>query len=251
MNTGAWSYDLIADFYATDMGQSMPFDDVAFYRSFCAGRTGRVLELGCGTGRILLALIAAGVDAIGVDRSLPMLQRLRHDAAELALATPAVAQMDIDAIALDGDFAVVLAPYSLITYVTDLGAARRLLSELRALLTRDGVLILDAFIPQVVVAYADFRTDYRRPHANGVLERSKRIEVFGNGTNRIQRRYRWFGPDQALVDEIVTSETIRPYPPDLIANLATDAGFTSAQWSFDYGATATSTDAQFASVVLR
>ena len=251
MNADAWSYDLIADFYATDMGQSMPFDDIAYYRSFCAGRFGRVLELGCGTGRILLALIAAGIEAIGVDRSLPMLQRLRRDAAERALAPPPVVQMDIDAIALDGHFSVVLAPYSLITYITDLDAARRLLRELRGLLAHDGELIVDAFIPQTVAAYADFRADYRRPHANGVLERSKRIEVFTNGTNRIERRYRWFGPDQVLVDEIVTSETIRPYSPDLIAALATDAGFTHARWSFDYGATTTATAAQFASVVLR
>jgi hypothetical protein len=54
-----------------------------------------------------------------------------------------------------------------------------------------------------------------------------------------------------LVDEIVTSETIRPYSPDLIAALATDAGFTRARWNFDYGATTTATTAQFASVVLR
>src|SRR4030095_7404926 len=78
MHDPPWPYDLIAQVYATDMGRSMPFDDVGFYRGLCRGARGRVLELGCGTGRILLDLIASGVDAIGVDRSLPMLKQMRE-----------------------------------------------------------------------------------------------------------------------------------------------------------------------------
>lgn len=39
-----------------------------------AGR-GRVLEIGAGTGRIALPLRAAGVDVVGLDLSLPMLER--------------------------------------------------------------------------------------------------------------------------------------------------------------------------------
>ncbi|TLY48982.1 MAG: class I SAM-dependent methyltransferase, partial [Gammaproteobacteria bacterium] len=76
----SWSYDAIAEIYETDMGQSMPFDDVAFYRSLCLAEGGRVLELGCGTGRILIELMRAGIDAVGADRSLPMLARLHRDA---------------------------------------------------------------------------------------------------------------------------------------------------------------------------
>ena len=40
-----------------------------------AGR-GRVLEIGVGTGRIAVPLREAGVDAAGVDISMPMVQRL-------------------------------------------------------------------------------------------------------------------------------------------------------------------------------
>ena len=40
----SWSYDAIAAVYATDMGQSMPFDDVGYYRAVCARQGGRALE---------------------------------------------------------------------------------------------------------------------------------------------------------------------------------------------------------------
>jgi SAM-dependent methyltransferase len=104
-NPKTWSYDAIADVYATDMGQSMSFDDVGWYRSVCMRHRGPVLELGCGTGRILLELVAANIDAIGADRSLPMLRRLCKDRAWGNLQ-PRVVQMDLRAIALAGKFGV-------------------------------------------------------------------------------------------------------------------------------------------------
>ena len=250
MSAEQWSYDLIAEVYATDMGQSMPFDDVAFYRQQCSIAAGRMLELGCGTGRILLPLIRAGFDMYGIDRSLPMLKRLCRDAAALGLAPPPVAQMNLDALALAGPFAVVLAPYSLITYVTDPVAVRRLLREIATLLHSDGTLVLDAFIPQPVVSYADFRLDYRRPHADGALERSKRIEALADGTNHIVRRYRLFGPDGSRGSEFETDERIRPYSPEDLATMANDAGFVVTGWTFDYGGRADARAARFASVAM-
>ena len=61
------SYDRIARFYDVDMARNMPFDDVGFYGGICLRQGGRALELGCGNGRILLDLLARGVDAVGVD----------------------------------------------------------------------------------------------------------------------------------------------------------------------------------------
>src|SRR5206468_3078186 len=57
------SYERIAHWYDVDMARNMPFDDVAFYLGVSANKGGRVLELGCGNGRILLELLARGIDA--------------------------------------------------------------------------------------------------------------------------------------------------------------------------------------------
>jgi SAM-dependent methyltransferase len=244
-----WSYDAIADVYATDMGQSMPFDDVGWYRDLCLSRGGRALELGCGTGRILLELLAAGVDAIGADRSLPMLRRLRRDAAGHGIQAH-VAQMDLHQLALASVFQVILAPYSLITYLTDPKTAVTALTQMRAMLVRDGRLVIDAFIPRPVESFADFRLDYRRPHGEQMLERHKRITAHADGTNRIERRYRLLAPDGSLRDEFHTDETIRPYSPDSIAALAQAAGLRAERWAFDYGADGDATNSRFATAVL-
>ena len=251
MHDPTWPYDLIAHVYATDMGRSMPFDDVGFYRGLCRGARSRVLELGCGTGRILLDLIASGIDAIGVDRSLPMLKQMREDAASRRIPAPPAAQMDIAALALKGKFGVILAPYSLITYVTDSDDARHVLQQLHSLLDERGLVVLDAFIPQQVDAFSDFRQDYRRPHMNGTLERAKRIESLTDGINRIERRYRLFDSNEALVSEFVTVESIRPYPPDLIERVATEAGFAIDSWSYDYETRRDAAGARFATAILK
>jgi SAM-dependent methyltransferase len=249
MNSAHFSYDAIAEVYATDMGQSMPFDDVGWYRQQCLTRGGRALELGCGTGRILLELLASGVDAFGADRSMPMLQRLRRDAAERGLEAR-VAQMDLRHLALAGEFQVILAAYSLITYLTEQTVAVATLTRMRSLLARDGRLVLDAFIPQPVESFADFRLDYRRPHGEQTLERHKRITANADGTNRIERRYRLFAADGRLRDEFQTDETIRPYSPAAIAAHGEAAGLRVESWTFDYGATGAGTNFRFATAVL-
>ncbi|HXR63491.1 MAG TPA: class I SAM-dependent methyltransferase [Rudaea sp.] len=249
--SSTWSYDAIADVYATDMGQSMPFDDVAWYRSACLQHAGPVLELGCGTGRILLELLAAGIDAIGADRSLPMLQRLLKDAAARNLPAHVV-QTDLHAIALSATFGVILAPYSLITYLVDADAAVQVLRRVQRLLAPDGVLAVDAFVPQPVASFADFRLDYRRTHgARQTLERHKRITVNPDGSNRIERRYRLGTADGGLVDEFLTEETIRPYTASRISELCALADLVPVSWCFDYGTRETANGARFATGLFR
>ena len=230
----SWSYDAIAAVYATDMGQSMPFDDVGYYRGVCLRQDGPALEFGCGTGRILLELLAAGVDAVGVDRSLPMLQQLQSDAAARGMAPPRVAQMDLRALGLRGEFASVLAPYSLVTYLTAAEDLDAFLRGARELLAPRGVLVLDAFVPRDVAAFDDFRLDYRRPHGDGTLERHKRIATAG-GVNTIERRYRLLDASNELLDEFTTRESIRPYTAAALRTAAERAGLALQREVLDYG----------------
>lgn len=248
--TASWSYDEIADVYATDMGQSMPFDDVGWYRDFCARQRGAVLELGCGTGRILIELLDAGLDAVGADRSLPMLARLRTDAAARGLAAR-VLQSDLRALAVRGRFAAILLPYSLITYLTDVRVAVEVLANLRPLLDDDGCLVLDAFVPQPVASFADFRLDYRRAHGDGVLERRKRITANADGSNRIERWYRVYAAGDVLREEFRTDETIRPYAPSQLQALAQQAGYVIQREVRDYGDAPAGAAMKFVTLVLR
>lgn len=245
MTNGRWSYDAIAEVYATDMGQSMPFDDVACYARLAQRFHGPVLELGCGTGRILLELLSQGIDAIGVDRSLPMLRRLRRDAEQRGLDPPGVAQMDLRALALSGCFGLILAPYSLITYLTEATELDAFMVAVRGLLSGGGALVLDAFVPRDVTPFDDFRLDYRRAHGDGSLERAKRIACLPDGCNRIQRRYRILDAQDAIVDEFVTIDCIRPYSPADLRQLAARHELVVAEQICDYGTNDEADSARF------
>lgn len=246
--TGEYSYDLIADVYATDMGRSMPFDDVGWYAAVAAQRDGRVLELGCGTGRITIELAARGLDVFGVDRSHRMLARARRDARARSIEL-AVAQMDMRTPALHGPFATILLPYSLVTYVVDPVEAAAMLRTLRDQLAPGGAIVLDAFVPRPTASFADFRRDYRRAHETGFLEREKRIAAQPDGTSIIERRYSLLDADGEVTQTFTTRDHIRPYAPAELRRLAEAADLTIVMESHDYAHCPDPGAAQFHSLV--
>lgn len=256
--TRVWSYDAIAEVYATDMGQSMPFDDIGWYRELCLQERVEspdcaILELGCGTGRILIDLLRSGLDACGADRSLPMLRRLRRDALLHGLAAQVV-QMDIARPAFSAaraPFDVILLPYSLVTYLRSPDAAAAAIATLAGLIAAGGCLVLDAFVPQPVTSFLDFRLDYRRAHGAGTLERHKRITAYADGSNRIERRYRVLDADGDMIDEFSTDETIRPYAAEDLVRFGAAAGLHWEALAWDYGGRMDAEGARFATVVLR
>ena len=74
----AASWDLLRGDYST-------WPDRPFYRSIieCAGQP--ALDVGCGTGRLLLDYLAAGIDVDGVDNSPEMLVLCRKGGAAAGL----------------------------------------------------------------------------------------------------------------------------------------------------------------------
>ena len=91
------------------------FTDIDFDRSYYVGlaraAAGPVLEVTCGTGRILIPCLEAGVDIEGVDLYAPMLERLRAKAQALGLAAR-VHQADMRDFALAHRFALVIIPFN-------------------------------------------------------------------------------------------------------------------------------------------
>jgi ubiquinone/menaquinone biosynthesis C-methylase UbiE len=104
-------WDEYAPFYDWENARTLGRRDVSFWRRVAAGARGRVLELGCGTGRIALPLARAGVTLVGIDRSAPMLAR----AARRARGRLPLVRGDIRALPFgDREFSLVLAPYGVL-----------------------------------------------------------------------------------------------------------------------------------------
>jgi SAM-dependent methyltransferase len=244
------NYDRIARFYDIDMAQNMQFDDVGFYVRLAAQARGPVLELGCGNGRILLPLLRAGLDATGVDDSAGMLAELRRKAAAQNVAAK-VTKMDVRDLDLRLRFALILCPYSLVTYVTEDRDLERLLRGVREHLRPDGRFIVDAFVPRPVAVDAEFRLDYRRPFGDGTLTRWKRISVASPATNCVERRYQIIDAAGIIIEEIDVREIIRPFAPARLRDAVIAARLVPEQEWWDYGTREKPEGAQFYTLMAR
>jgi len=237
------SYDLIAELYDEDMGRSAPPGDLEFYAALARLAQGRVLELACGTGRVALALADEGADVTGVDRSLPMLRELRRKQARLSGESAArlrTACLDLRSCALRGPFALVLLPYSAITYLVDDADRGHVLRWARTLVGAGGRFALDTFIPDPALEELPddhVFVDYRRHLPDGrVLARSKTIRKDRQRrTNEIERRYRVEDAAGRTLRQIVTLETIRPLRPDELSAELEAAGLRVVERNDDFG----------------
>jgi SAM-dependent methyltransferase len=233
------SYDRIAAVYATDMGQSMAFDDIGYYRALCQQRGGRTLELGCGTGRILLPLLASGIDIAGIDQSPGMLGQLQQDAKALRLQ-PEVSLGSLTAFTTP-PCNTILAPYAVVTYLCDVSQLAAFFLLVKQSLVADGMLVVDTFIPRPVQSFSDFRQDYRRPHQGGILQREKRITVAGD-CNRIERRYTVMDAAGLVEQSWTTLDEIRPWTEAELVNSAIANGFCVVANHGNYTANRTAND---------
>lgn len=120
--------------------------ELALLRTFHAQHPGRALELGCGSGRLLLPLLASGLAIEGIDLSADMLDRCRKTARGQHLA-PVLYEGDIqtlEALELPGPFATITIPAFTAQLVDD---PSRLLATIDTCLAPSGWLYLTAFVP--------------------------------------------------------------------------------------------------------
>jgi len=124
--------------------------DVEFYRRLAAEQGGPVLDVGCGTGRVAIALAEDEHDVIGVDLSRPMLRIAEQRRASLA---PEVAsrltfrQGDQANLDLGRRFPLIITPSRVFQFLLTTAAQRSALRAFKAHLERDGRLVLDLFDP--------------------------------------------------------------------------------------------------------
>jgi SAM-dependent methyltransferase len=126
--------------------------DVAFYVEEATRVRGPVLELGCGTGRILLPLARAGCTVVGVDSSRHMLARCRDKlAAEPAALRERVTLHEGDVRDFDvtkgATFPLVIAPFRVLQHLTTIAEQVACLATVVRHLAPGGRFIFDVFNP--------------------------------------------------------------------------------------------------------
>jgi SAM-dependent methyltransferase len=115
---GSEGWDQYAPFYDWENARTFGRRDVAFWRRFAEAPGGPVLELGCGTGRLLVPMARTGVPIIGVDRSAPMLDRARRRIRRARGVRATLVRADIRQLPFAERFALVIAPYGILQSLT-------------------------------------------------------------------------------------------------------------------------------------
>src|SRR5690348_13563254 len=88
--------------------------DVAFYVNLCRAAQGEVLELGCGTGRILIPAAEAGCTITGLDGSGSMLAQCRSKLQQLpenVRKRITLVEADMTGFSLDSKFVLATVPF--------------------------------------------------------------------------------------------------------------------------------------------
>ncbi len=107
-------------------GDTSGWADRAFYLNRIAESGEPVLDVGCGTGRLLLDYMARGIDIDGVDNSAEMLALCREKAGRLGLSVR-VHEQSLETMDLPRRYRTILIPSSTLQLITDLPAVERAL----------------------------------------------------------------------------------------------------------------------------
>jgi SAM-dependent methyltransferase len=146
-------------------------DDVRFYLRLAARTPGPVLELGCGSGRLLLPLCRAGHTATGVDLSRTMLARCRErlDRAGASVKQRAtLIRADFRKLALGRRFPLIVCPFNAFMHLYTRKDVEAFLASVRKHLAPGGTFAFDVMNPDLAWLSRDptrrwARTRFRHP----------------------------------------------------------------------------------------
>jgi SAM-dependent methyltransferase len=162
-------YDsFIADYYDESPIVQTRLSDVAFYRDAAWTFGGPVLELGCGTGRITLALAEAGHRITGLDLSQRMLRQAERRRAALPpdlRGRVKLVHADMCQFDLGEQFPLVIIPFRGFQHLLEVEEQLDCLECVKKHLSPGGKLILDLF-----------QTDAERMHDRRFMEESSLVE---------------------------------------------------------------------------
>jgi SAM-dependent methyltransferase len=119
---------------------------VDFYVDLAKAALGPVLDIGCGTGRIMLPCLRKGVDIDGLDLFEPMLARLRQSAAKLGLS-PRLYRADMEDFQIPRRYAMIMIPFNAFTHNLTQESQIRCLECCHEHLLPGGLLVFDGAFP--------------------------------------------------------------------------------------------------------
>ncbi len=144
-------YAIVSEFYDY-VASYRRRQDVPFFVEFARQSGGPVLEIGCGTGRVLIPTARAGIEIVGLDMSESMLSICREKLSrepEEVRAKAQLVQGDMRQFQLSREFALITTPFRPFQHLLTVEDQLSCLACVRRHLRDDGKFVLDVFNPDL------------------------------------------------------------------------------------------------------
>jgi ubiquinone/menaquinone biosynthesis C-methylase UbiE len=231
---------MMAEFWDLFRGDTSNWADRFFFKDVVAQRGQPVLDVGCGTGRLLLDFMQDGIDIDGMDNSPEMLDRCRQKGAKLGLE-PRLYLQTMETLDLPRRYQTIIVPSSSFQLVTDPAAAQEAMRRFFDHLLPGGVLVMPLMAlysgdSQEAEVVEEWSRETVRPEDGATIRRWSRSRIDRiNDLEHTEDRY-----EIILNGEIVASESRSRSPATLGYTQAqaiqfyTEAGFIDLRLTSDF-----------------
>ncbi len=154
MKAGVESYKITSQHYDAAYAAKQDLVDLPFYLDLARKSGGPVLEIACGTGRVLLQIAREGVSITGVDNSRPMLRVLR---ARVKTEPPKIQRKitlregDMRDFRLHKKYPLIIIPFRPMQHMYTVKDQLQALATAASHLQKGGTLAFDVFYPKFKV----------------------------------------------------------------------------------------------------
>lgn len=205
-----------------------PYEDEAFYRERIEAAGGPALEIGSGTGRLLIPYRQADLDVEGVEPSDEM-SAICREKAKAAGVEVTVHQQYAQELDLERRYATIYIPVSSFQLIEDLDDAKAALARFHKHLDPGGQLLVSLFIPreEELAQNNEWRLSRRLQRKDGatILISQATRSYRDRQLMRTTSKYELFGADSVLMRTEMHSSSLRWYEEPEFRALLVEAGF--------------------------
>ena len=150
------SYSVTSKYYDEAYELKKNMNDLPFYLELALRQGGPVLEIGCGTGRILLEIARKGVEIHGVDISTPQLEMLKTKLTKEQKDVRNrinLTQADMRYFNLDRKFNLIIIPFRPLQHLHTIEDQINALNSVKHHLDSNGRFAFDVFYPKYKILF--------------------------------------------------------------------------------------------------
>lgn len=209
------------------------FEDVEFFRLAIRNRGEPALEVGCGTGRLLVPFAREGLDVEGLDSSEAMLEICRRKADEADVQVR-LHNAPMEDFALGRRFRMIFVPFGSFMLLDDLGRARAALGCFRAHLEAGGRALIPLHLPwhhEIGAEPASSPAKWQLRRVATRTEDDAVVRCYENSTfdfdrqlQHLRLRFEVVRAGEVIARE-ETAQRLRWYTQEEFTGLLRDAGF--------------------------